>query len=87
MNERIYLTPETWVELCQNVAVVSWPTGHRTLDYEAPVTDLLSLIRLALEDLLNERPTKAQVKERVRVAHNKGFDEGWQARSRQAESA
>jgi hypothetical protein len=87
MAERIYLSDEIWVELCESVAVVSWPDGHRVLDYEAPVVELLALVRLAIADMLVGRPTKRQLKELKRIEHNKGFDEGWAAKSRQYESA
>ena len=81
MTERIFVTEAIWVELLQDHAVVSWPGGHKPISYEAPVADLLNLLRLAVNDVLAERPTHAEVKADQERQFDKGFRAGWEERS------
>jgi len=70
---------QAWVELCENSVAVTWPGGFKVLSYEDPVADLLGLVRLAVDDLLAARPTKAQTRDARTKVYDEGFDAGWHA--------
>jgi hypothetical protein len=75
--KRHYLTGGIYVEAPADHTVVSWPGGHRVLDADATLTDLLDVLTIAFKDVMAERPTHRPTHDAKRTAYNKGYDAGW----------
>lgn len=76
----IPLHSNAWVEMHDDHATVSWPGGIYQLSYEAPVVDLLSVIALAITDLLAEYTSPNELRREKAKAFDEGFDAGWKAK-------
>ena len=83
----IPLHANAWVELHDDHATVSWPGGIYLLDYEAPVVDLIAVIRLAISDMMAEYTSPDQLRREKAKAFDEGFDAGWKAKHPAASNA
>ena len=55
MADRLHLTDQIYVELLPDRTVVSWPGGHRVVDADGTLRDLLGLLSMAIKDTYEPR--------------------------------
>lgn len=83
---KVYLDTESWVELLNDRTIVSWPGGHKTLDCDATLEDLLDVLVGVLADARAARLRESARRQagQYQAGYEKGWHDGHKGRAKSA---